>query len=780
MFFLFKQTFRNLARHKLTSLVNILGLSVSISLIILLSVFLETEKSVDAFHANSNRIYRVLHSNECSFSPPFGQYIQDNLEGIESWCRTFDIEATLKTDITLQKSKSCFFADSGFFEMFSFPLIQGNSAQVLKDKNSVVLSQTGAQKLFGDEDPIGKIIRYNNRLDFVVTGIAADFTENTHFKAVDAIFPFHALNDVWGSNDYLTQFNWRYFIPALYVLADKNHDLSGKGTELYNKVKSWYWLFQDGRNKDITFQPLKQAYLNPAAYGYPFGARQGNNKQISLVLLIVIGITVIAVINFINLQLAQSVDRIKEVGIKKLSGAKRIGIIGQSLFETGFISVISVIFALGLTSLILPAFNQLVTYQVTFSQILTQINVYQNLAITLIVLQIAGLAPALILSNFTPLSITDKKVGRFKTSLVQKSMVILQYSISISLIIALIAIKKQNHFMLNYNLGLNKDKVLYVVMNSDFKTNKQAFKDELKKLPGVDQVSYCSGFPGVGIMPLLAEHQNKALNLDWLMIDNSYFNVFGVSIDQDSLLNGNSCYLSQSAARKLENIKEGDSFEVNMSGQKATLIVQKILPDINFHSLYEPVKPTLYTLRNPGSWVDYALIKVNTTDYLSFTNNLKKLYQRFSQHFPFEMALVNDTLNKAYEKDLKTSEIVGWFSLFGIIISSLGIFSLSVLAARKRIKEIGIRKVNGAHVFEIIRLLNIDFIKWVVLAFTLTCPAAYLLVRNWLGNFAYKTAISWWIFVLAGIITLFIALITVSWQTIKAALQNPVDALRYE
>ncbi|HEX3009570.1 MAG TPA: ABC transporter permease, partial [Bacteroidales bacterium] len=278
--------FRNYWKNKLFSIVNCLGLSISIVLIFFLTIYVSTEKSVDQFHKNE-RIYRVLRNNECAFSPPFGQYIVDNIEGAESFCRIFVIEATLKSDFNLIKSPNCYYADANFFEIFSFPVIKGTPENILESSNSVALSESFSKKLFPNQDPVGKKIRFNNRLDYIVTGVFKDFSENTHFKQADIILPYRAFNDFLGGSDFTNQYNLHYFLPALYVVANENTDLSSKGDKLYRKAKPWYWLFQEDGSKNTQFQPLKDVYLNQAEYGFPLGTRTGNNKLITAIILIV-------------------------------------------------------------------------------------------------------------------------------------------------------------------------------------------------------------------------------------------------------------------------------------------------------------------------------------------------------------------------------------------------------------------------------------------------------------------------------------------------------------
>lgn len=342
----------------------------------------------------------------------------------------------------------------------------------------------------------------------------------------------------------------------------------------------------------------------------------------------------------------------------------------------------------------------------------------------------------------------------------------------------MILVKKQHTYLSNYNIGINKEQVVHLKLNSDLKTSYVAFKQELKKLGGVEHVSYCSGFPGVGIMPLLLEYNGSAHNLDLLKIDNDYFDVLKVPVHNKITNNERQCYINELADNSIG--LSGDIFKANILGNNRELEIAAVIKDINFHPLYEPGKPAIYMLRNQNDWVDYALIRLNSSNNQKSIENIENLYHQFSVNFPFELAFMDDTINLAYQKEQRLSKIMSWFTLFAILISSLGVFILALYSLQQRTKEIGIRKVNGAKVSEILSMLNQDFIKWVVMSFFIASPIAYYVMSKWLESFAYKTELSWWIFGLAGISALGIALLTVSWQSWRAANRNPVEAPKYE
>ncbi len=766
-------------RDKTFSIVNVFGLSIAIAFTTLIIIYVHTESNVDNFHKNSDRIYRVVRAGECAFSPPFGQYIKDNIGGVGSFCRTFNIQSVFRYNENLLNSQHCFYADSSFFTMFSFPLLRGDPKKVLNDKRGVVVSESFAKRLFNGEDPVGKTIRFRNRLDLVVSGVMEDIKENTHFRQIDVLIPFHGIDAMFGEK-YLEQFGNRFFLVGLYVMAENNVDLCRKGQELYNLARPWYWLFQEENSSDVEFQPLTDVYFNPASYGYPTGARSGNPRLLNLLKVASVCILFIAFINFMNLSITQAIKRYKEIGIKKINGASVWHIVLQTFVEVSTLCMFSIAVSIFILFLALPVFNNLSGYILSVNQ-LFQMNMVLKMFLLLIPVSIIlGVVPSVILSGFNPLYITKKGVGKLRIGNVQKGLVIFQYSISTALIVIVIMIVKQNQFMRNYYVGFDKEETLYLRLNADIRNKYLSFKNELKKIADVENVSLCNSMPGIGIINYRFEKGNTTQNLDVFRIDEDFFDVFGIEIRNKVPFHENSCWITQSAAKSLQYNPSEIFIEINDYFNRRRLQVNEVLADINFHSLYEKPRPTIFTKVNLNNWVDYALVRINTSDVDGALKQIKKVYSGFSQNFPLEMAFIDDKINTAYEREFKTSRIVIWFSVLALIISSLGIFALAVYSINSRIKEIGIRKVNGAKRYEILGLLNMDFIKWVMAAFVVATPVSWIIVSEWLKNFAYQTGINWWVFVLAGTIAVFVAFITVTWISWQAARKNPVEALRYE
>ena len=779
----FKLMLRNLRRNKLHSAINIFGLAIALTLVLLLTSYVSNEVSVDAFHPNKDRIYRVHGDNIETFAPPFGQYILENIAEAESYTRTYRIDGTITYDNQKFESGNCLLADSTFFTIFSFPLLVGDASQVLSANEDAVLSESFAKKIFGNKNPIGESFNFSGK-DFVVTGIYSDFKDNTHFIKPNMILNFSMLPRIWGNNDeganyFLQDYGNSSF--GLYVLAHKNSNIKAHEAELLEKIKEFYWVFQNGRSKEIFFTPLEDVYFNLAALDY-IGTRQGNKKFLNILALIALSIVIIAAINYINLSITQSVKRTKEVGIKKIIGSMRWEIVRQFLMESTIVSFISTVLAVLLTIIAIPEFNKLVNTSFIFSDIFNNGFLLRSLLVVFITGLIAGLVPSLILSGFKSIEIVKGVPSRLKNSFIQKAMVVFQYTVSITLIVVVVFIMKQNNFMKNYDLGFDKDHTFYIRMTDDTNKQKNAFGNELMKIPGVKAVSFCQDFPGGPINNWSFVYNDKPQSFDQFRVDTAFFSALGIPFKNRISVTDNimgedkfALVLNKTGVNDLELEAPYNEFELN--GDK--IKISEVVEDANFRSLYQKPRPTMFMLRDMN-WAPYVLVRGNGENLASVVEQAKTVFKDISPSDPLVLNFIDDALNTAYQKEERTAKIVGYFAIFAILISSLGIFALASYTAQNRRKEIGVRKVNGAQITQVIGLLNINFIKWVIVAFIIATPAAWFATNKWLETFAYKTELSWWIFALAGILALGIALLTVSWQSWKAARRNPVESLRYE
>ncbi len=780
----FKLMLRNLRSNKLHSAINIFGLAIAITLVLLLSSYVSNEVSVDSFHVNKDRIYRVHGDNIETFAPPFGQYILENVAEAESYTRTFTMDGTLTYDNQKFESGNCLLTDSSFFTIFSFPILVGNASELLSANEDAVLSESFAKKIFGNKNPVGESIKFNGK-DFVVSGIYSDFKDNTHFVKPTLIINFSMLPIIWGmseedaSKHFMKDYGNSSF--GLYVLAHKNSNIKAHEKELLEKVKEFYWVFQNDRSKEISFMPLEEVYFNLSALSY-IGTRQGNKKFLNILTIIALSIVIIAAINYINLSITQSVKRAKEVGIKKIIGSLRWGIVRQFLMESTIVSFISTAIAVLLTIIILPEFNQLVNTSFKFSDVFNNGFLLRSLLVVFVTGLIAGLVPSLILSGLKSLEIVKGVPSRLKDSFLQKAMVVFQYTVSIALIVVVAFIMKQNNYMKNYDLGFDKDHTFYIRMTDDTNKQKNAFGNELMKIPGVKAVSFCQDFPGGPINNQSFVYNDKAQSFDQFRVDTAFFSALGIPLKNRISVTDNvegdykfAMIINKTAVNDLELEPPYNEFKPYDKVVK----VSEVVDDMNFRSLYQKPRPTMFEISDM-KWAPYVLVRGSGNNLTAIVGQAKAIFKDISPSDPLKLNFIDDALNVAYQKEERTAKIVGYFAIFAILISSLGIFALASYTAQNRRKEIGVRKVNGAQITQIVSLLNINFVKWVIAAFFIAIPLAWFATNKWLENFAYKTHLTWTIFAGAGLLALGIALLTVSWQSWRAATKNPVEALRYE
>ena len=774
-----KLMFRNLRRNKLHSAINIFGLAIAVTLVLLLSSYVSNEVSVDAFHVNKDRIYRVHGDKIETFAPPFGKYILENVPEAESYTRVYKQNGTITYKGQKIKSGACLLVDSAFFTMFSFPLLVGEAGELFDANENVVLSKSFAQKLFGDENPVGESFDFNGKL-FIVSGIFMDFKDNTHFIKPNIIFNFSMLPKISGMNDKgAKQFMKSYGNSSfgLYVLAHKNTDIKLREVELLEKLKEFYWVFQNNRSKKIIFTPLEEVYFNHPGLGY-IGTRQGHKKFLNILSVIALCVVVIAAINYINLIVTQSVKRGREIGVKKIVGSSRLNIIRHFLLESIIVVFISTVLAAILTIIVLPEFNQLVNAGFTFSDIFNRGFLGRSLLLVILIGLIAGFVPSLVLSGFKSAEIVKGVPSRLKNNFSQKAMVVFQYAVSIALIVVVAFIIRQTSYLKNFNLGFDKDHTFYIGMNGETNKQKDAFRNELMKIPGVKAVSFCNDYPGGPINNQSFIFEDRPMSFDQFRVDTAFFSALGIKLKNRISLTDNSqgaIVLTQTAVNKLEldpPYKEFKMYDNNIR-------ISEVIEDMNFRALYQKPRPTMFSI-SERKWSSYVLIRGTGSNLSSIVKQAQNIYNNISPLEPLSFGFISEALNTAYKKEERSARIVGYFAIFAILISSLGIFALASYTAQNRRKEIGIRKVNGARMRQILNLLNMDFIKWVFVAFLISTPLSWYAVNKWLENFAYKTTLSWWIFALAGVLALGIALLTVSWQSWRAATRNPVEALRYE
>ncbi|NIO48659.1 MAG: FtsX-like permease family protein [Candidatus Aminicenantes bacterium] len=785
-----KVTWRNIKRYKGYSFINIIGLAVGLACCILILLWVQDELSYDRFHSKADDLYRAVkeyHKTEPAthywpVSAPLAPALKENYPEIIKAARFTHLrrgQLVKYGEKSLLETQICL-TDPDFFEMFTFPLLQGDPASVLSNPNSLVISEEMATKYFGSENPLGKTLNINNEYDFTVTGIMKNVPHNSHLK-FDFLVPFIRIEDFekeWAVLD-----NWTLSGFATYVLLKKNTSLQ----ELNHKIKDFI-LKHVAQSKDLLYlQPLKDIHLYSSHIQFGIEG-QGNIKYVYIFSVVAFFVLIIACINFMNLATARSSNRAKEVGLRKVVGARRPQLMGQFFYESVLMALLSLILAVVLVELFLPAFRDLSgkPLDLGFS---SNINVLLAIVVmTLITGFLSGTYPALFLSSLRPVKVLK---GRLKTEgrgyLFRKILVVSQFSLSILLIICTILVSIQVDYMRNRKLGLDKEQVVYLPIRSEQVGKYDSLKIELLKRAGIRNVAASSNIPTYGVI----------LTLDYITWegkdpeDTKVFHATSTGYDFIETLN---MEIIQGRSFSEEYPADENAVVINETAQKligmenpvgkrlmlpdSELPIIGIVKDYHFRSLHSEIEPLL--LINAPSLYRYILIKLDSGDIPSTLANIESTWKTFFPDTPFEYHFLDEAYGKLYRTEQQMGTLFNYFTGLAILISCLGLFGLASFMAEKRTKEIGIRKVLGAPVSGVVILLNKEFIKWVLIANIFAWPVAYYAMSKWLQGFAYRTKIEVWSFALAALIALAIAVVTVSYKSIKAATANPVESLRYE
>lgn len=803
---------RTIAKKKFFSLLNITGLALGITAAVFIWQYVEFERSYDNFHENGERIYRVhtrFHTPagqddaDAMNAAPVGPALKNEYPEVESYVRITPEYDRMILKLEDKQFEECklYYVDSNFSEIFNYPFLHGDPNLALRDPFSIILTRSVAERYFGPEErwienPVGQTIRANNLIDFKITGIIEDVPENTHFKfnGLISFVTFLTTNgdpsQQWEWNDFYTYIRLREgtnisaFQDKLDDFADRH--LNAVGSEEY---KVYYGL-----------QSVNSIHLN-SDLPYEMEAN-GDGRTVSFLLLIAILILIIAWANYINLATARAEERSQEVGIRKVIGADRKSLIGQFLTESFLVNLLALILALALIILFQPVMDALVGKQVA-----TIFNTPSRLIPTLLIVLIggtivSGLYPAFILSAHKPAKKLTASIKKGGQNWFQTVLVTMQYTCSIILIIITIIIFRQLNFMKNADLGFSLDKKIVVnapaVYSDSTQTHLfQVFRDKLLRDPQILNVSASSAIPGKyyldldsrGGIRLASADENTGASFTSYRIDENYFDTYGLRIiagkdfRTESAGDDRGLAINEKALEILGFSEPEDAIGRRIRFQRDDLLLPIVNVFENYHhkSLKHRYEPTILWNYIPNPL--YYTIKYNTSsagEINALVAKTKDVWTSVFSENPFQYFFFDDQYNAQYEADNRLGMIVGTFSLFAIIIACMGLFGLTAYMISLRTKEIGIRKVLGSGIREIVILLTKDFLRIVLIAVFIAIPLSIYFGTKWLDNFAYKSSLSWWIFALAGSTAVMIAILTVGFKSIQAALNNPVDSLRNE
>ncbi len=794
----FKTALRNIQRHKLYAIINIIGLSVGMACTILILRWVQYELSFDRYHENADRIYRL--ATDLDLGDMRGRYAVSNYIAGKTLVREYPaVERSARFQrvpfkLLLQYKNIHFYedniaiADKTVFDIFSFPLIKGDPQNALTSAFSIVITQDLAQKYFGDKDPIGSVIRANNEVDLSVTGIMQNVPRNSHFT-FDALVSFEILRHVYDNYQKEIEEDWLDHDNFTYLLLREAYDYRN----LENKFPAFIekhmgkTLKAIGGKVEYFLQPLTQIHLKSKL---EIDTDNGDIVYIFVFSMIAIFVLCIACINFMNLSTGRSVSRAKEVGVRKAQGAQRSNLIHQFFCEALLLSGVSFFASLCLTEIALPFFHWFTGIDLSFTTFFKAWHIGVYLGLVLLVAFMAGLYPALYLSAFQTMQVLS---GRLKTSptgsLFRNSLVVGQFTISIGLIIVSAIIFAQIHYMKNERLGFNKKQIVVLRMVGDsFEKSIPTIKTKLSSHSGVIDVTFSSHVPGRFSGWHAFVPQGYRLDQTQVMasvsIDPDYIPMMGIKIvDGRNFSNdiiedqAESILINEEAAGRF-GWKDPIGKTIRNLLNETNKTVIGVVANFHLRSLHHNIMP-LYIDYNPAN-LDYVSIKIRPDDISKTLHFLRKKWVEITAAQTFDYFFLDEAFDQQYHDDEKLGVILSNFSVLAILIACLGLFGLTSFTVEKRTKEIGIRKALGASVSNIILLLFKEFTKLILLANVIAWPLAYYAMNRWLQNYAYRIDIGLSVFVLAGLIALAIAILTVGYQASKAARANPVDALRYE
>lgn len=788
----FKIAFRNLWRHKIFSFINILGLTVGMTAFFLIFLYVKFELSYDSFNTKADRIYRVV----CDIKTPtetinasgpswaVAPHLKSEFPEIESAVRINNASLLVRRGEVKFQEDNVMFADSAFFHVFDYKLIAGDPKTALKNKFSIVFTKTAAKKYFGNQSPVGKtVVLTDGNYIATVTGVMQDMPENSQIKA-DMLVSMTTLTDELnkGLDDQWGNYGNRTFIllkpgtNANALQAKIPAFLQRKNGDEMKKMQMYPTLF---------LEPLRDVYL----YSTRDGSKTGNINNVYIFTIIAIFILLIACFNFVNLTTARSSERAKEVGIRKVVGAARTQLARQFIGESIIICLIAFFLSLLLLWLVLPFFNHLAGKVVSSNIFSHPMNLFILFLTSIGIGILAGIYPALVLSSFRPIIVLK---GRFVTGakgiILRKGLVIAQFTISIALIISTIIIYNQMHYMRSQDLGFNKNQKLIIDTHGD--SSKLVFKQEIASLPGVISTSMAGSVPGGGNPGAYSQIENvkgdmQIANLDLYFVDFDYIPQYqmkmlaGRAFSRDFPTDTTQAMVVNEAAMKLFGYHDPQQIigkKFDQWGRKGRII--GVVKDFHFRSLQEVIKPLSIRIEPDGCDLVSAYVKPQNlkATIAAIGNDWKTLIP----NRPFSYYFLDEFFDKQYKSEDRFGSLFLNFAILAIFISCLGLLGLASYSTAQRTKEIGIRKVIGASVANILKLLSIEFLKLVGISFLIAAPLSWYVMHKWLESFAYRTEIYWWVFAVALMLSLLVAFATISFQAIKAAIANPVKSLRSE
>ncbi|MBX3238534.1 MAG: ABC transporter permease [Chitinophagaceae bacterium] len=794
----FKITFRNLRRNRIYSFINIFGLSIGLACSMLILLYIKDEVSFDRFHEQGSNIYRIVQKTEHNGNTNWGThtgYLQgprfaDNVPGIRSFVRLNSQYHDIKTGTEI-RGRELLSVDSSFFNIFSFPLLYGDPNTCLKDPSSIVLTEDEAKKQFGTADALGKVVMLNFDSTFTplkVTAVTKRVPQNSSIQ-FDMLIPFREKKE-----DALNNYNWYNFFLNTFVLVEPNSSIAAiengmqqfyvrDASQAFKELNERYGGGAAASMGTYLLQRYDDMHLNPQLSAQN-GLKNGSNPMYSYILSgIALFILVIACINFVNLTVARSVKRAKEIGIRKVVGGDRRQLIWQFLGESFMLCFIAFALALLLVQLMLPVFNELSNKALAISYLFDWKLAGGYIGLFLLTGLLAGFYPALVLSGFNPVKTLYSRFTLSGKNYLQKGLVIMQFSLASFLIIATVAAYLQFNYLTTKDLGYDDNNVVELFKGDLRQEEVALFKAELLKNPDILEVGAKNSGQWITSAKVASD---STMSFDYETIDESYIPLMKIPIVKGRNFSkdfpadaAKSVLVNESFVEKAgwkEPIGEIVNFFYN---DNEIYTVVGVVKDYHNKSLMQKISPQLFTMK-PGNTYGLYSIRIRPGSESRTLDYIQKAFMQFYPMSPYHYEFKDQAKLSEYTQEAKWKQILMFGAVLTIFISCIGLFGLSVLSAEKRTKEIGIRKVLGASVNNIATILSRDFLKLVIIALLIAIPAAWIVANKWLGNYPYRVTLNWQMFAAAGLLVIVVALVTVSFQAVRAAMGNPVAALRSE
>jgi len=778
----FKTAVRNILTNRKFSMINILGFAFAISICLAISLFVINEYSYDQYNKNADQIVRLIETkhNSSQIDYRVKDILLKNFPEIQNACLA--LRSGYPVEIECQGKgyylDDIMSVDNNFFEIFTVSFVSQPESPIFAGINSAIITETTAKKLFGTESPLGKDILVWGTVPVTVSCIIRDFPDNSSLSAgllVNADNIRFKFNQWIGDSRDSSTYWWPF---QIYLQLKKNviqQQLSEKINDNVSMLEPYI--------EQAGFVKLKDIYLHDPTTGSD--TKKGNPGLLNLLTLIAAIILILAVINYVNLTVAQQVKHNKDTGIKKVFGAKRNNVIYHFLTESILIIFLAFIFGGMLLWFLIPFYQTLFNSNVSISTIFQFPYLIILLTAILTIGLISGAGPSIVLTRISPVKIlTGSAISPVKRNYLRNALIVFQFAISIVLIFCVIIVQRQIQYVKNTNPGFNEEQLLRLdlpfIRENDI-NKAMVLLDEFRKLPYIKSMSVTSGVPGSIRMSMGSNMENTSKNMSvpCLLADTAFIKTFGLKVIRGRDLEPGDldkvCMINEAAYRHFEF----DNLENKRFNNFGGFDIIGVVNDFHYSSLHKTIGPVciMFTSKSRPSTIN---IRFAGNSVGPGMENIQKLWKDILPAYPFKYQFYDEWFDSMYRSEEYFAKTISLFAILAIVISCIGILGLAIFSSERRTKEIGIRKINGAKVNEILLLLNKEFISLVIIAYVIAVPIAWYAMHKWLESFAYRTAMNWWIYVLSGLLALFIALITVSWQSWRAATRNPVEALRYE